>query len=816
MSASDERLGPGRVREPPDLRLLPFVAGVWTSEWAVMLGQPTAPIPWAVGGVVLVGAALVGGRLVAPRGRNAGGPTSAPVLLRGSWIVAHRSWALLAVLVLTGSGLGCAVASLQVARLHPTPLAQAIGRASVVEATVRVRGDPVLSTPADDGGRRSAASWSVPASVREVRVGGRTQHIRLPVLLRGDAARDLEYGEVVRIRGRAQASWAPASYSMTVRLLGEAQVRSPPGVVARTTSRIRAAFRAACAGIPADSAGLLLGLAVGDESLVSPDLDKAMVRSGLAHLTAVSGSNTTLVVAIAMGAVGIVGLGWRLRVSVGILVLAGYVALVRPQPSVMRAAAMGLVALLALGAGGRRRGPPALLAASLLLLLALPQYAVSIGFALSVSATAGLLMGGPAISGRLAQWRVTGWVPDPVREALAVAAAAHVATLPLAVLMGNGASLVALPANVVVTPLVPVATVLGLAAALLAPLAPTVSAGVAHAAAPFTGLVAIVAREAADVRYGVVDVPKGPLGALASAALLAVVAMAVHRRWRPWRFPAVRMATLLVVAISIILGHARDERWPPPGWVVLACDVGQGDSIVLRRPGSRQALLVDAGPAGGRIVDCLRDAGVERLVVLLSHFHADHVDGLTELLDRCPVEAVLTSWVAEPPDQAARVLGAAVAAGVPVRSVRAGDTFTVAGVSVSVLWPARALAESPANNGSVVALAEIPAQSARVRVLLPGDVEPEAQSAVAARGVGSVDVVKVPHHGSRYNSSSFAAWAGARFALITVGRDNEFGHPSRETIAKYESAGSLVARTDTDGALAVVAAPGGLTLKRQR
>ncbi|MGB8020551.1 MAG: ComEC/Rec2 family competence protein [Candidatus Nanopelagicales bacterium] len=796
-------------REAPDLRLLPFVAGVWAAEWAVMLGQPQAPACWAVGGVVFVALALVVGR------RLAGVAPLVRPMERGGCASRRSARALLAVAFLSGSGIGCSVAALQVARLHPALIDQVVQRTSVVAATVRVTGDPVLFRPADDGGRRSPSSWSVPVGLRELRVGGRAHRVRAPVLLRGDAARNLRYGSVVDIHGRAQASWSPASSAMTIRLLGDGQIRSPPGFLARITSSIRDSFRASCAGVPADAAGLLLGLAVGDESLVPADLDRSMVRSGLAHLTAVSGSNTTLVVAIVMGAVGLAGLGWRVRVGASLLVLAGYVALVRPQPSVMRAAAMGLVALLALSAGGRRRGPPALLAASLSLLLVLPQYAVSIGFALSVSATAGLLVVGPPIAGRLAEWRVSRRVPESVRAAFAVAAAAHVATLPLAVLMGNGASLVALPANVVVTPVVPLATVLGLAAALLAPVVPAASTALAWAAAPCTGFIALVARRSADQSFGVMDVPEGPAGALVTSVVLGVLAVGFHRRWRPWRSGGLRLVACVITAIAALVGHVRAADWPPPGWVVLACDVGQGDSIILRRPESVEALLVDAGPDGDRTSDCLSDAGIERLVVLLSHYHADHIDGLAEVLDRWHVEAVLTSWVAEPAEGVAQVVGVSRAAGVPVRVLHAGDAFTAAGVSVSVLWPARKIDESPENNASVIALAEVPTQSGPVRVLLPGDVEPEAQAAVTATPLDPVDVVKVPHHGSRHQLSSFADWAGAEVALIAVGEDNEFGHPSPATIAQYQSAGSLVARTDTDGALAVLGSPGHVILRRQ-
>ena len=446
----------------------------------------------------------------------------------------------------------------------------------MVRAEATVTGDPRVHVPADDGGRPMAPSWSVPARMSGVVVRGRTYSVRAPVLLRGDEVRALRYGSRIALSARAQESWSPEVQSLTLQVLGPVQVRSPPGPVARATTRVRDAFREACAGLPADAGALLLGLAVGDESTLPADLDAAMVRAGLAHLTAVSGSNTSLVVAIAMAAVVGLGLGWRARVVTCLVVLSGYVMLVRPQPSVLRAAAMGVVALVALSTGGRRRGPPALLASALVLLLVLPQFALSLGFALSFAATAGLLVLGPPIADRLGRWPASAWMPEPVRAALAVAAAAHLATLPLAILMGNGASLVALPANVLVTPLVPFATVLGLAAALIAPVAPAPAALIATVASPSTAAIAWVARVSSDLPFGVLDVPAGPVGALGSATVLALA--------RDGRGP--RMAALARPADRAGAGPRRCRRAgdrPRPRCPLATA--GLGGAGLRRRPG---------------------------------------------------------------------------------------------------------------------------------------------------------------------------------------------------------------------------------------
>ncbi len=808
----------GPAADRPDLRLAPVVAALWLGEALVLLAQPARPARWLPVAVVILVAGLVAAAAVAG-GRTGGGRTGRPGHPAAGCDPRpspRQRRALAACICVCGLGLGLTMGAGHLGRLHPPVLERAAQQAAVVRAQATVTGDPRVHIPADDGGRPMPPSWSVPARLSGIEVRGGLYSVRVPVLLRGDAVRDLRYGARITFSGRAQETWSPEVASLTLRVLGPVHVRSPPGPVARATTHIRAEFRAACAGLPPDAGALLLGLAVGDESTLPADLDEAMIRSGLAHLTAVSGSNTSLVVGIAMAAVAGAGLGWRARVVTCLAVLSAYVMLVRPQPSVLRAAAMGVVALVAVSAGGRRRGPPALLASALVLLLVLPQFALSLGFALSFSATAGLLVVGPTIAQRLGRWRWSRWLPEPVRAALAIAAAAHLATLPLAVLMGNGASLVALPANVVVTPLVPFATVLGLAAALIAPAAPGPAALLAMVASPATAAIAWVARTSAGLPFGVVEVPAGPAGALAAALVLALAAAIALSGWRPWRDRRIVLAVTVAVALGLVAQHGRATRWPPPDWVVLACDVGQGDGLLIRAPGSDEALLVDAGPDAEVVTACLRESGVERLAVLLTHFHADHIDGLDAVLDGWPVSVVLSSPVPEPVDAATWVVDQVRAAGVPFRLVRAGEKLTVAGVGLDILWPARRVEQSLANNSSVVALAEVPTSAGTIRTLLTGDIEPEAQSVLMARPSPTAHVVKVPHHGSRYQVPQFAIWSGARIALFSVGEDNDYGHPSESTLHQYRSAGSRIGRTDEQGDLAVIPVPGGLALLPRR
>jgi competence protein ComEC len=804
--------GRARPADRPDLRLLPVVVGMWIAQGAVLLLGPRAAHPaLAVGvGLLVLGLAAIvwwGGRwwpfpAAAPgASRRAGQPPShvLPVLLG-----------------VVGLALGSMVAGLHLVRLHPPVLAAAAEQRMVVHAEARITGDPVAHVPAHDGGRTPEPSWSVAARLEHVVVRGQPLSVGAPVLLRGDAVHALRYGSAVSLAARAATAWDPGTRTMALQVLGTVHERAPPGPVASATNRVREAFRAACEGLPPDAGALLLGLAVGDESTLSGVLDAAMVRAGLAHLTAVSGSNTALVMGLALAGAAALGMGWRARIIVSLAVLGAYVALVRPQPSVLRAAGMGVVAMVAVGVGGRRRGSSALFAAALVLLALVPSYALSLGFALSVAATAGLLLVGPGVAERLARWPGSRHLPEPIRAALAVAIAAHLATLPLAILMGNGASLVALPANVLVTPLVPVATVLGLAAALLAPAWLPGASLLAQLAAPATATIAWVAHTGSGLPFGVVAVPAGPGTALLAAGVLGVgllLATGGPQRARPG---LAVLAAMLAIALALGGRTLDPTGWPPPDWVVLACDVGQGDGVLVRAPGSPDAVLVDVGPEDAGVGRCAARAGVRRVVVVLTHFHADHVDGLDEVLAELEVVAILASPVLEPQDGARVALGEAAAAGVPVDWLRAGSRSLVMGLPLDVRWPARPMAQSPANNASVVAVAAIPTPNGPIRVLLTGDLEPEAQQVVMAGPPPGAHVVKVPHHGSVHQAHGFARWSGARIALVSVGRGNDYGHPSAATLDSYQRLGALVGRTDEQGALAVVLRSGGPALVVQR
>lgn len=726
------------------------------------------------------------------------------------------------VLAVLGAGAGALTAALHAAALSAPAVADAADARAVVTATGAVVGDARRSSPRPSGAWRADDRWQVRLRLETVNRSGTVTAVDVPLLVRlpvGDREPP-EVGERLVLRGRLRPP-PPLADVAAVLTAEEARVDAGAGAVDGTANRVRAGLRRSLDGAPPDAAALVAGLAVGDESTAPADLADAMRRSGLSHLTAVSGGNVAVVLLAVLALARGIGLRSRGRAVAAALALAGFVVLVRPQPSVLRAAAMGAVLVVALVAGGRRTGLPALAAAVLGLVLVSPPLSVAYGFALSVAATAGLLVLLPrlrtaALGARpLARW------PPALLDALLVTTAAQVATAPLIAGLGSGIGLAALPANLLAAPAVAPVTVLGLAAALLSPLLPGLAVLPARLAAVPAGGIALVARAAAAAPLASVPWPSGVLGALSLTVVGAGIAAGLHRARRRqvrlprgWRWVGAVLAAGAVVVIA--LRPPGRAGWPPPGWVLVVCDVGQGDALALRA-GEGAAVVVDAGPDPGAIDRCLADAGVVRVpAVLLTHFHADHVEGLPGVLRGRSVGAVLATPLREPGDEAARVDAWLAPRGLAVTPVALGERRAAGEVRWQVVWPRRVLRgqESIPNNASVVLLAEVDG----VRLLLGADVEPAAQRELV-RGVAPphVDVVKVPHHGSRFQDVRLPTWSGGRLALISVGSGNDYGHPAAATVDAWRRTGALVARTDVDGDLAVVReVDGGIGLVTRR
>jgi competence protein ComEC len=280
---------------------------------------------------------------------------------------------------------------------------------------------------------------------------------------------------------------------------------------------VRGALRRAADRLPTDEAGLLPGLVVGDTSRLPAKLRADFQLTGLTHLTAVSGANLAIVVGAVLAGCRVGRVGPRLRAVVAGLALAGFVVVARPSPSVLRAAVMGLIAISGTVLGRRGNPLPALSGAVLALVLLDPGLARSIGFTLSVLATAGIVVWAPPWGSRLRRI-----LPGSLAELVAIPAAAQLACAPVIAAAFGQVSLVAVPANLLAAIAVAPATLLGALAALAGSVLPPLAAPLVWLAAVPTGWLVLVAHGGAAIPGAAIGWPSGCVGGLLVVA--AVIA----------------------------------------------------------------------------------------------------------------------------------------------------------------------------------------------------------------------------------------------------------------------------------------------------
>ncbi|OLT53987.1 ComEC/Rec2 family competence protein [Cellulosimicrobium sp. CUA-896] len=824
-----------------DLRLVPAALAAWTAA-VVAVGARPAPV-------------LVAACVCAVLAATVAAAGAARRAVPGSWGQAVLVVACVAA-VLVSSGVQLA------ARAAGGLEELAEDGATVrVTATVRSAVEPRLNP------------WTGAADRHEVRVEalevtarGVTAPATGPLVVAGpgDGWDELAYGARVEVVGQLAAD----GDRTFVRTDAAPRVLAEPSAPLRGVRAMREGILDVTTGLSPQARGLVPGVAVGDTSRLEPELDEAMRTTSLTHVTAVSGGHFAVVVATVAALCVALRAPRVVRVLVTAAAMVGFVALVHPEPSVLRAAAMGAVGLVGALLGRPSRAVAALAGAVVVLLVLDPWLARSYGFVLSVAATAGLALGTAPIARRLAPW-----CGRTAAHVVAVPVAAQVACAPVVVLLDPSVSLYAVPANLVAAPALGPATVLGVLATLLAPVWPAAATAVAAVAGACTWWLAAVARLFAGLPAARVPWPGG-VGGLLLLAAASVVVLAVLlrsrrlaalgerrevrrggrdplqgtvesltaslRRWRrrgagartpsaPGGRPRPRsrqparvlraavLVVLLVVAVGMLVRPAALRGGAvPDDWAVVACDVGQGDALVLRS-GPVSAVVVDVGPDGPAADRCLDDLGVRRVdLLVLSHFHADHVGGLEEVLEGRAVDRALVTATRDPAEQTGRALGLLEVAGVRVDVARPGDAATAGSGEDAVRWevlqagPAADGGEGGANDASVVLLAEV--RGADVVAL--GDLEDAGQDALvdelARRGTGPVDVVKMAHHGSRTQSSALAAALSPTVALVSSG-ENTYGHPTDHALDLYRGAGAAVLRTDTCGTVALVVREGTLS-----
>jgi competence protein ComEC len=776
--------------------LLPIAAAsFWVGILVTLEAKdlPPAWVPFVAGLGALAAAALLAP--TAERSSAARGPPVAAALL------------VVAAFVLLGAGWA------GVRRVDParSPLGVLAPGRVMVEASLRA--DPSVGS----------FGWSAPATVSEVTVVGSQGQGGAPVRTGPAPVRD-----AVWIRGRGSLPRAsrgdrvevtgtlsrpePGDFAdylarqgigLILRADSFRRLGPPANPVLRAAAAVRAGLQAQVTGLfPAREAGLLLGLALGDTSRLEPAVEQDFRATGLGHLLAVSGQNVAMVLAPLLGLAMLLRLPPWGRLGLGCAAVGFFVLLTGAEPSVLRAAVMAVLTLAGV-VSGRPRSSASILGAAVFVLLVLdPSLVRSVGFQLSVAATAGILALASPLSNRLA------FLPRPLCLALATSLSAQAGVSPLLLFYFHQVPVVTLLANLLAFPAVAPAMLIGLLAAGLGMVAEPLADPVAALAEVFLRYLEAVADHLATAPLpSITSLDGGVLPLVAGLTGLAAVAWWL-RSGRP--LPR-RAAVLAAVVLPALVWATALRAGPPSGLVVRFFDVGQGDAALVSSPGGAN-VLIDGGPDPDLVAAKLAALGIRRLdLVVATHAHADHVEGLPAVFARVPVGLVVEPGCDEPLPSYEEFLDAIADEDVPVRHPRTGDVLRVGDLVVEVLSPDACFTgtESDPNNDSLVILLSYREDT----VLLAGDAEEPAQEAILELGVSlEVDVLKVPHHGGATTLPEFFDATSPEVAVVSTG-PNDYGHPVADVLREIAQTGARVLRTDLEGDIVVRFEEGGLLVE---
>jgi competence protein ComEC len=678
--------------------------------------------------------------------------------------------------------------------------------------------------------------------------GGGAEPVRGKILVRAPRYPEIRYGDRLRVAGLLETPpvLEDFSYADYLSRRGISSVIWRPQIEKVGSGEGSAWRRALFAAkdrarqalgrlVPDPEGALLQGIVLGAKSSISPDLYEKYNATGTSHVIVISGSNITLVAGLFSLLFGRL-LGKRRAYWLTLAGIAAYVALVGADAAVIRAGLMGGLYVTALYLGRRATAYVSLLVTALALTLINPFSLWDAGFQLSFAATLSLILFAPGLErllerslARFLSPEYAGRVVRTLRDAVVMTLAAQVLTLPLVIYHFGRLSLVSPLANVLIVPVQPPIMVLGSMSAalgLVPPLEPVTQmvAWVPWLCLAYTDAIVQWLANWPLASIAVHDLGLGwllLLGAVVAAGLWLSNArhrqqlMARIRRTAPWPgYDALGLACAAAVLAWLAVTQLPDGRLH-----VAFLDVGQGDAILITAPDGQQ-VLVDGGPSPAALTSALGDEmpfwDRSLDLVIMTHADADHLTGLAEVLQRYQVGAWLDNGLTGEDPLYAQCQRLQEEAGVTVHPVlSAGDEMDLGqGITLEVLHPPQGgLPQGDANANSVV-LRLIWGQAT---FLLTGDIEADAEASLLRSGQPlAAQVLKVAHHGSGDSSGAeFLASVAPRYAVISVGADNPFGHPAPAVLARLAASGeTTVLRTDDEGTIEFVTDGSRLWLRR--
>ncbi len=530
---------------------------------------------------------------------------------------------------------------------------------------------------------------------------------------------------------------------------------------------------------------LLKGIATGDTSGFSSEMYNAFIDIGISHITAVSGMNVSLLVAFVMFMFSFTGVPRKIRSAVSIIAVIIYAVITGLSPSIVRAAVMIILTLVASLFDRKDDEITSTLLAATVILCVNPYSIFDVGFMLSFSSVIWIRLYSPHINPVLRKI-----FPDFVADVAGVALCAQIATLPVVVYIFNRISVVAILTNVIVVPVVEILFIGTFGMLFAGMVLPQLAVVIGTVLGLIADAVIVISKAFAAFPVATVTVKSPDLIWLFTYLFILCIIYLSLKNKRFYKLPSAVVG--IIVAISLVFHFL-----PTKTFEITFVNVGQGDCIYVACP-TGEKILVDTGKNEYYAVSFLKHNGITHLdKVFISHIDTDHIGGLESILESVNVDEVVLPKI---PHTETVLLGKSIAA-TDVRFADYADEFVFGDCRAKVFWPGQTiLKEDITNNNSL----GINITYKDKNFLLMGDIETVAEEMIINEFIVDADVIKVGHHGSSNSTSDkLLETVTPEYAVISVG-ENSYGHPSEDVLLRLEKHNCNILRTDINGNITFV------------
>jgi competence protein ComEC len=671
-----------------------------------------------------------------------------------------------------------------------------------------------------------------------------------------------QYGETVAVTGKVKPN---EKYTFLLFEATEVKVLEQPNPLDTVFNNLRLKFQENIGAVGIDGAEMIPAIAVGDDRLMEEEVDDASKVTGLTHILVVSGGHFVLIISILGILLGMLYLPRWTKVLFQIGAIFLLIQLVHNQDSIMRAATVCVIGITSVFFQRKSQSIAALSITVIGLVILFPNLAKSLGFLMSCTAMASIVILGPIISKKLENR-----IGKFCAELISIPLAAIVGVQPLLLLMNDFVPGYSLPANILVVPFVELVTVLGLLSCIFA-FVPLIGSALAFITAipnffiyriimifyklpfaklPFIGgiigslfwivlivvvvlLVKFGANKFGISKPGASKPGTGKPGANTTGANKfskrdnSRILLTANRFLEQVKEAPKKSKVVLIISLSVTLVLATiylgNFFINPPikinqNWLTAECDVGQGDMQVINL-GNNDAVVIDTGVEDKDSKKCIQELGVKKIeLLILTHFHNDHIGGLKGVVDLVTPSKV---WVANDVDeeeQSQSVFKLLDSRGIEYEHAVEMSSTTIGAIGnvlkLTVLTALELTGDSTANDSSIGVYIDY----RNTKMVFTGDLELLGQGEMLQNAeqlqIHNIDILKVAHHGSKTQNDELLQLLKPRVAMIGVGKKNSYGHPNKTTLGKLTGLGATIVRTDENGLCGVILEEGKLKIYR--